>query len=99
MVNANDEGEIKMTKQELVVFSKLQKRLESLINATPSGELRNTLTEENIEAFSIIQYYTQGMTKVELDLFEDEQPKENYGEKMRGKVRKSKENAMNKKSK
>lgn len=31
-----------------------QKRLESLINATPSGELRNQLTQENINALTAI---------------------------------------------
>lgn len=32
----------------------LQKRLEMLINATPSGAIRDLLTQENIEVFSLI---------------------------------------------
>lgn len=39
----------------LGIVKKLQQRLEQYINATPSGELRNTLTQENIDALLVIQ--------------------------------------------
>jgi len=35
----------------------LQKRLEQLILATPSGEARNKMTEENIKTIALIQEY------------------------------------------
>jgi len=45
---------IKHAPQLLETVVVLQRRLENLINATPSGDERDKLTEENIEALNLL---------------------------------------------
>lgn len=47
-----------MKNEDIIVFNKLQEKLEILINATPSGESRNHLTELNTRVLNILQSLT-----------------------------------------
>jgi tRNA(Ile2) C34 agmatinyltransferase TiaS len=48
-----------MEKRLLDTLIALQKRLDMLINLTPTGTERNTMTEENIIALTLINEYEQ----------------------------------------
>lgn len=48
-----------INKELLKVSIVMQGRMEQLINVTPTGDLRNCLTDENIEAFAAIHNATK----------------------------------------
>ena len=50
---------MEITKELLEALIKLQLRLEQLIIITPTGESRNAMTEDNINALTVIKKATQ----------------------------------------